>query len=348
MCARDSGRVREDFVTRGGKEQCTTVSRVDTVVIAQVWAGFASEQSCLRAQQVGGRECSECAWCRGGSQPGGECLREFFGELEPAGHLVVSALDDRSLEQSGGQRGAQQERDRGAASRFAEDGDVVRVPAEPGDVVANPVQCCDLIAQSDVRDLTGQCEEALRPESVVDGDQDDAVARERDAVEGGGGARADHEPAAVDVDHHRKPTRAGVGCPDVEIEVVAVSGDPSRSDQRRQIRVSGVQSRLGCGSAVTGGVPGPCPSFGRARGCESAFARWSCRVGDSQEAGDPVGVVTGESPCLCVHGMDGHQRRPLSYVRITLDGRGRGWSFEIGTPHWPAIGGIGSSSRGRS
>jgi hypothetical protein len=41
--------------------QCTTVSRVDTVVIAQVWAGFASEQSCLRAQQVGGRERSECA-----------------------------------------------------------------------------------------------------------------------------------------------------------------------------------------------------------------------------------------------------------------------------------------------
>ena len=132
-----------------------------------------------------GRECSECACSSGGPEPGGERLREFFGELEPAGHLVVSALDDRSPEQSGGHRGVQQERDRGAAGRFAEDGDVVRVAAEPGDVVANPVQCCDLIAQSDVRDPTDQREEALRPESVVDGDQNDAVARERGAVEGG-------------------------------------------------------------------------------------------------------------------------------------------------------------------
>jgi hypothetical protein len=91
--------------------------------------------------------------------------------------------------------------------------------------------------------------------------------------------------------------------------------------------VSGVQWRLGCGSAVTSRVPDPCPSFGRARGCESAFARWDCRVGDSQEAGDPVGVVTGESPCLCVHGTDGHQRRPLSYVRITL-----GWCCTATAP----------------
>jgi hypothetical protein len=99
VCARDSDRVGQDVVTRGGEEQCTTVARVDTVVIAQVRAGCPSEQSYLRAQQVGGRGCAECVCCRGSPEPDGECLREFFGELEPAGHLVVSARDDRGLRQ---------------------------------------------------------------------------------------------------------------------------------------------------------------------------------------------------------------------------------------------------------
>ena len=155
-----------------------------------------------------------------------EPLRDLRGLLL-AGHVVQrSALEDRAVEQParGGRR--EQRSHAHAARGLAEDRHVPGVAAERGDVLAHPFERADLVAQAEVRvdaarAQLGVVQEAERAEPVVDRHDDHVAApREPRAVVEEGRARAHHERAAVDPDHHRAALRVGRGRPDVEREAV--------------------------------------------------------------------------------------------------------------------------------
>ncbi len=111
---------------------------------------------------------------------------------------------------------------------------LLRIAAEGRDVVAHPLQRGDLIEDAVVAGrrrtrLGGQRrmrEEAHRPEAIVDGDQHDALLRQRGAVVPGSRAGAGHQRAAVDP-HHDRPRLVGLlgRAPDVEEEAVLVALD---------------------------------------------------------------------------------------------------------------------------
>src|SRR6201989_1167101 len=111
---------------------------------------------------------------------------------------------------------------RDAARRLAEDGDVLRVASECGDVLLYPLEGGDLIHVGVVAPglfgvlaaERGEGEETQTPETVVEGDQDDTLPGEPGARRVRPGAAAEHEGAAMNPDHDRKPCpRRGPGRP---------------------------------------------------------------------------------------------------------------------------------------
>src|SRR5438046_1036975 len=99
-----------------------------------------------------------------------------------------------------------------AAGGLAEYGDLFRSTAERGSVLLHPLECGDLVHVSVValwllRMLAAQCgerEKTQAPQTVVEGDQDDALLGELDPGCARPGAAAEHERAAVDPHHDRQ------------------------------------------------------------------------------------------------------------------------------------------------
>src|SRR5947209_8803034 len=97
---------------------------------------------------------------------------------------------------------------RDAARRLTEDGDVLRIAPERGDVLLYPLEGGDLVHVGVVAlglfgvlaAERGEGEETQTPETVVEGDQDDALPGELDARSVWPRAAAEDEGAAVDPD----------------------------------------------------------------------------------------------------------------------------------------------------
>src|SRR6266571_3384525 len=99
-----------------------------------------------------------------------------------------------------------------ATGGLAEDGDIFRITSERGNVLLHPLECGDLVHVSVValwlfRMLAAQCrerEETKAPQTVVEGDQDDALLGELDPGRARPRPAAEHEGAAVDPHHDRQ------------------------------------------------------------------------------------------------------------------------------------------------
>lgn len=91
-------------------------------------------------------------------------------------------MDDRPAEEAPGFGGGEDAADDGRSGGLAEEGDVVRVTAERGDVLPDPAQRGNDVEQAAVRGCAGGVEEPGDAQPVVEGDEDDAVAREGGAV----------------------------------------------------------------------------------------------------------------------------------------------------------------------
>src|SRR5947209_20042047 len=111
---------------------------------------------------------------------------------------------------------------RDAARGLAEDGDVLRVAAERGDVPLHPLEGGDLVHVGVVAlelfgmlsSQRGEGEETEAPQTVVEGDQDDALPGELTSRSARRGAAAEHESAAVDPHHDwQLRPRRGPGTP---------------------------------------------------------------------------------------------------------------------------------------
>src|SRR5919205_3853538 len=102
---------------------------------------------------------------------------------------------------------------RDAAGGLAEDRDVLRIASERGDVLPHPLEGGYLVhvgvaALELFRALAAERregEEAETPQTVVEGDQDDALPGELDSRIVRLRAAAEHEGPAVDPHHDRKP-----------------------------------------------------------------------------------------------------------------------------------------------
>ena len=70
------------------------------------------------------------------------------------------------------------------ASRFAKDRDVIRVSSESGDVLLDPGESSDLVEHAEVDNAITQIEEAIGPQTIVDGDADNSIAGETRAIIG--------------------------------------------------------------------------------------------------------------------------------------------------------------------
>ena len=105
--------------------------------------------------------------------------------------------------------------------------------------------------------IGAEVEETLGAQTVVEGDQDDAVTGERGAVVAGDAAGAVAEGAPMEP-HHDGQASGRVRCPDVEVEEV-LAGDVDLGDEAVHRR--GVRG-LGCGRAVRTGVTDPVPRRG--------------------------------------------------------------------------------------
>jgi hypothetical protein len=134
--------------------------------------------------------------------------------------LCGSALQHRPSDQPCGARHREQRAAGHGACRLADDGHRARVAAERRDVVAHPFQGRNLVEKAEVRRRVGQEREPLDAEPVVDRDGDEAVAGERGPVRQRYGAGPVDERAAVDPHEDGQPTRARVGSPDTQVEVL--------------------------------------------------------------------------------------------------------------------------------
>jgi hypothetical protein len=155
-------------------------------------------------------------------QVGAGADREQVAEQigNPVGHgrwqrvVCGTALRDRTVEQPGGARRAQQRSDAEAAGGLPGDRDVVWIAAEALDVVTHPLERRDLVERAvDPRGRVlvtepRQMRKAQRAEPIVDADHDDvAVVREARAVVPGDSPLPGLVGAPVDPEQHG-PKRA--------------------------------------------------------------------------------------------------------------------------------------------
>src|SRR5712692_7294476 len=105
------------------------------------------------------------------------------------------------------------------------------------------------------------CEEAERPESIVERDHDRALLRQSGAVVALLTAKAREEAAAMDPDHDRSPRTRGAGFrrPHVEIEAVLRDTGRKRVDVVPDVDLHAVM-------AQRGGRSDSAPVRGRLRG----------------------------------------------------------------------------------
>jgi hypothetical protein len=210
-----------------------------------------------------------------GAELGGDDL----GALAAVHVVRRAALRDRPPEQAARARHGQQRAHGHRAGRLARDGHPGRVAAEARDLVADPLERGDHVAQAAVRRRVGEEREPLGGEAVVDRHRDDAVTRERRAVEGRGRAGARGEAAAVDEDEDRG-TPGHVRCPDVEVQPVLPR--PARVGQQL-VHHGRALRRRGHGRPEGGGVGDPVVRHGRARRVEPGVADRRRGVRDAQE-----------------------------------------------------------------
>jgi hypothetical protein len=99
---------------------------------------------------------------------------------------------------------------RDTARGESKNSDVVRIASERGDVLLHPLEGCNLVhvgvvALGLIRMFLAkrwEGEESETPHAVIRSDQDAALFSELGPRGVGRGARAAHEPAPVDPDHH--------------------------------------------------------------------------------------------------------------------------------------------------
>jgi hypothetical protein len=199
----------------------------------------------------------------------GDVARQFRSE-EGAGN----ALGDGPAEQSGCPRHRQQGRNRSSTRRLAEHGDPPGIAAERADVVAHPFQRGDLVEQPPVGRRALDLREPLDADPVVEGDHDDAVAREAGAVVLGKAGHADRVRPAVDPHHHRQTrVAARIGRPDVQRQPVLATRHLVHAER---VRLWGRRpERQGVANAV--------PWSGRCRRGEAQIADRRLREGDAAE-----------------------------------------------------------------
>jgi hypothetical protein len=104
--------------------------------------------------------------------------RLLGGERPPS----VAALDDSAPEESLGRGIGQDGTGDGGTGRLPEQRDVPGIPAEGGDVLPHPAQGLENVEQAPVAGSSGQVEKPGDTESVVHGDEHDAVTGEPAAV----------------------------------------------------------------------------------------------------------------------------------------------------------------------
>ncbi len=264
----------------------------------------------LRIDKPGGGESGELRRCRGNAKQFGDRSRDGGG-IAGRSHVRDPADRDGPPEQSPRRRDGQEHADHAAARRLSGDGDPCRVAAEVRDIVADPFEGGDAVPHAAVRGGAVDGEEALDAETVVDVDDDNAVAVVAAAVKPWAGVAAGGVAAAVDEDQHGQARSAEVGREEVEVEVV-VAGYVGVGDDGR-LAAFHLRRRRALLEGVTDAVPG-CRCGG---GLETQGANGWCCVGNAAKrdglsfaaAADATGRGIGDQ----VHDSSGRRRaaRPL-------------------------------------
>ena len=196
--------------------------------------------------------------------------------------MSAAALDDRFLEQTLGLRRRQQVQHAGAAGRFTEHGDIVRITAERGDVRFHPTERRDLIHQTVVaacvlrirRSQRRVREETEPAEPIVQRHQHDAALREARTVVDRHRTGTQTERTAMYPHHHRTLSVERLS-PDVQEQTTLVGGaDVARAIAARRLRTRG---------AVMRRVVRFRPRLHRLRRTPSQRADRRCRIGNALE-----------------------------------------------------------------
>ena len=203
-----------------------------------------------------------------------QVLRPGRMHLRVIGARRCRALRIGFVEQPACAGNAHQRRDRYGAGGFAEQGDVIRIPAEGLDVLLNPFQGSHLVPQAHVR-VEGPLRRRIRAEvhkpqgadAVVQGYVENiTVPHDIGAAVGGFGGGTRAESAPVEINEHRTQRFRGLQRGrHVEREAVLVHGHPAAGP--------GQIGRLGLWRDRAEGrtVPDAAPAFGRLRCTQPQF-----------------------------------------------------------------------------
>lgn len=234
---------------------------------------------------------------------GAELVRSLppLQRRQAAHQLGATTLHDRAVEQTRGERGAEQRPDAHGARQLAEHGHQVRVTAERSRVLPHPGQRGELVAQPDVRRPSRQRQEPLDADPVGHRHQHDARAGEHRTVADRSAGLAPDEATAVQEHHHREPgtTRR----PHVDGQIV-LAGTPAVPEDPGHVEGTKVHRWLRRVRSWRCGIAGTVPSrYGL--GCGEAHRRR--RVGHPEVAQYPVFLhaphPARSGPCLRAHGF---------------------------------------------
>ena len=215
-----------------------------------------------------------------------------------------AALQNGAPKEAGRLADGDQRRDAEGAGGLAENRDLAGIPAKGADVVLHPAQRSQLVEQPEVGGAIPKPEEALRPQPVIDGHADDAVAGKAAAVVDRDRARAPQKRSAGDPHDYRKVMRAGVGRPDVEIQ--AVLATDSRVAQHLPERF-GIR-RLGRNGPVLVRRSHFGPRLRRLRWPKAVGAERRGREGNPLERRDAIADATLDRPGVRLHDDAGQVR----------------------------------------
>ena len=209
---------------------------------------------------------------------------DLFGRRKNGLSLTGAALHNGCPEKPIGLRCDEVVADRDGTGRFSGDGDLRRVATEADDVVANPPQCRLLVGQAVVALVAigaqrRVCQKAQRPESVIDGDDDDISAGGQPPCVVDVGTAVE-ESAAVEPHHHRprRVRRCAPGCPDRQVQAVLTG-------RESVVRIDA--SVLNAAQTWFGGIPHRVPRHWRHRRLPAQCALRRGRVRDALEDPQP-------------------------------------------------------------
>src|SRR6266550_681822 len=236
-----------------------------------------SSSACASTKRSTGTAATASALCGTPSSSQNIALIRFAVPVEIT--WWPAPLQDGSPEQAGRLADGEQRRHAEGARRLTEDGDVAGVAAEGADVFLDPAQRRQLVEQPQVGHPIVEPEEAFRPQPIVDRDADDPVSGKAAAVIDRDGARASQEGAAAEPYHYRQAARAGLGRPDIQVEVVfaARAGVTQHVPERFGI------GRLGGNGSILVRRSHAAPPFGWLGRPKAVGAEWRGGVGNPFE-----------------------------------------------------------------